>query len=552
MPARPYSQCDALIPPFVAAASAIVPALAVTAALALDGGPFTASDLVLLAAHFWILFLVVLAMPFSAFAIVALPRRKVPSSADACALGAASLFALFWYERLKPLELWTLRYRPAPFDAAALAAVGVLTLLIAACVRGRARPLGVAATRAFVAVAIGSVVLAAYSWMFAPSPARTEPARRLAERRPEGPGPAIQPLSSRVLFIGVDGLDWLAVERLIAKRRLPHIDAIVRGGRSYELDAGGLSFSPEIWTAMYTGVAPRFSGYVTWSFSGVSRPIEALPATGHRPVWGVNKWLWRTTVLRLWTPASLTTARLAGPAFWRVASEAGKTVAVFDPVPYTVIGEEVSGVFAWEEGGSYHAHWKIAERAASTENYPFPGQYRESAAEAMDVDRRRTAIVADLMARTPLALAVYYTSVVDETAHWDWPAADPRSPAPFDERFDRSSLAAAYEQVDRTIGLLRDRFGSPHAVILASDHGWELNAYQHSRVPRGVFVISNGRQSGFGGTMAAEAVAPAVLSLLGLPNRDNRAIAPVFLAPEVNRSDDATRERLKALGYIGR
>ena len=527
-----------------------MPALAVTTALAVDGAPLSLTDLVFLAADLWVLFLVVLAIPFGALAIVALLRRRVPSTADVCALAAAWLFALFWYERLKPLELWTARYRPAPFDVAALAAVAVLSAAVAiGGVLAGAPLFRITVLRTSVAVAIGSVVLAGFARGFEPPPDRSAPARRMAQSS----RPSASAAPGRVLFIGVDGLDWLAVERLIAQRRVPHIEELVRGGRSYDLGAGRLSLSPEIWTAIYTGGAPQFSGYVTWTFLGVSRPIEALPATGHRSWWGINKWLWRTDALGLWTPASLTTARLTGPAFWRVASSSGKTVAVFEPVPFPVIGEEVRGVFGWEEEGTYLAHWKISDRAPSNERFPFPGQHRDSAAEAMDVDRRRTAIVADLMARTPLELAVYYTSLVDETAHRDWPAASPRrSGVPLDERFDRSSLAAAYEQVDRAIGVLRDRFGPPHAVVLASDHGWELNAYEHSRVPHGVLVIADGRRAGFGGTMTAEAVAPTVLSLLGLPIRDERAIAPVFLASEPGRPSDAARERLKALGYIGR
>jgi nucleotide-binding universal stress UspA family protein len=512
-----------------------VPALVVTAALARASGPWHAADLAILTACFWLLFVVVLAMPCAAQAIVSIARRRPASVSEAFALAATTLFALFWYERLKPLELWTFRYRPAAFDAGGLAAIALIAVATFLFIRSASSLRGSAA-RGVVAMLIGSAVLLIYVRAFEPSGARTEPARRLAQSSTAN-GSA-SPVSGRVLFIGVDGLDWSVVERLIAQHRLRHIEALVATGRSYELDAGRLSLSPEIWTTIYTGRVPRFSGFVTWDFHGVSRPIEALPASGHRPVWGINKWLWRTTVLGLWTPASVTTAQLTGPAFWRVASAAGLTVAVFEPVPFTVVGEEVNGVFGWEEDDGYRAHWKIAGRPPSTERLPFSGQYRSTAREALEVERRRSAIAGGLMSRAPIALGVYYTPVVDETSHWDWP--------------DESSVAAAYEQVDRSIGALRERFGAPHTVVLASDHGWELNAYQHSRVPRGMLVVSGANQSGFGGTMRAGEVSSTVLALLGVPAQDDRAIAPMFLAPAGGRSDDAARERLKALGYIGR
>lgn len=515
----------------------MAPALVIVLAVARTSGPWYAGDLALLAAHFWLLFALILAGPFAALAIVSALRRRAPSLAETSAVAVATLFALFWYERVKPWALWTSRYRPSAVDAGALAGVAVLTLLIGLSVRAAGPSFRAVATRAAGAIAIGSALLAAYPLALAPSLNRTESARRLAlgSRAAEVDRPTA---SRRLLFIGVDGLDWAVIERLIAQQRLPQIEGLVKGGRSYELDAGDLALSPEIWTTIYTGRVPEFSGFVTWDFRGVSRSIDALPANAHRSMWGVNKWLWRATALGLWAPASLTTARLTGPAFWRIASAAGLRVAVFEPVPFTVLGEEVNGVFGWQEGDEYLAHWKTAERAPLTERFPFPGQYRETAVESLEVERRRAAIAGELVVRSPIALAVYYTPVVDETAHWNWR--------------DESTIAAAYEQVDRSIGVLRERFGAPHAVILASDHGWEFNTYEHSRVPHGMLVVADGRVSGFGGTMRAEEVAPTVLSLLALPAPDYSAIAPAFLAPHAGRADDAARERLKALGYIGR
>src|SRR5262249_10250889 len=201
-----------------------------------------------------------------------------------------------------------------------------------------------------------------------------------------------------------------------------------------------------------------------------------------RSMWGVNKWLWRTTALGLWTPASLTTARLTGPAFWRIASAAGLRVAVFEPVPFTVLGEEVNGVFGWQEGDEYLAHWKTAERAPRPERFRFPGRYGETAGESVEVERRGAGIAGDLVVRSPIALAVYYTPVVDETAHWNWR--------------DESTIAAAYEQVDRSIGVLRERFGAPHAVILASDHGGEFNTYEHSPLPPRMLLVAHRPLSG--------------------------------------------------------
>src|SRR5262249_27701307 len=152
----------------------------------------------------------------------------------------------------------------------------------------------------------------------------------------------------------------------------------------------------------------------------------------------------------------------------------------------------------------YDAHWKTTD-GAHDERVPFAGSSRESAAESLDVERRRAAIAAHLIDRASPALVVYYTQAVDEVSHFEWPSA---------RDLARSPIAAAYEEVDRSLGVLRDRL-QPRAIVLASDHGWEFSPHQHERLPRGVLIVADGSLRGFGGTAPVETVAPTVLSLLG-------------------------------------
>jgi Type I phosphodiesterase / nucleotide pyrophosphatase len=189
----------------------------------------------------------------------------------------------------------------------------------------------------------------------------------------------------------------------------------------------------------------------------------------------------------------------------------------------------------------------------------FPGGFRQTAAESIDLERRRAAAAGALLARAHPALAVYYTQAVDEISHWNWPSAR--------DDLDRSVIASAYEEIDRSVGELLERFGPADAVVLASDHGWEFNPYQHERMPHGVLVVADGRSSGFGGTAMVGAVAPTVLALLKLPRdaaglapiagtpdfgvADYSAVAPLFVSDGAVRPDDGARQRLKSLGYTG-
>ena len=68
-----------------------------------------------------------------------------------------------------------------------------------------------------------------------------------------GDRPGSLPAEPRVLIIGVDGMDWGFVERLVSEGRLPNLARMQREGASGVLRSIAPYRSPSIWTSIATG-----------------------------------------------------------------------------------------------------------------------------------------------------------------------------------------------------------------------------------------------------------------------------------------------------------
>ena len=127
------------------------------------------------------------------------------------------------------------------------------------------------------------------------------------------------PLPSRVLILGVDGLDWKLLHPLLDAGRLPHLARLVDHGSIATLAVSQPSLDPLLWTAVATGqLAPRH-GILHARF-----PDPADP-TGQRD-----------------QPAGIS-GRLA-PTLWEIATRAGLRAHVVG-WPATFPAESTAGVF---------------------------------------------------------------------------------------------------------------------------------------------------------------------------------------------------------------
>ena len=135
-------------------------------------------------------------------------------------------------------------------------------------------------------------------------------------RRAAAPGGAARASSAPVIWIGLDGLDWELLDRLVAENRMPNWKRLTAGGYSAKLTSVMPILSPIVWTTLATGVGPDVHRVLDFQ--------EVEPATGQKvPISGLSR---------------------AVPAIWNVASARGVTVGVVGWWA-THPAEEVSGFF---------------------------------------------------------------------------------------------------------------------------------------------------------------------------------------------------------------
>lgn len=113
------------------------------------------------------------------------------------------------------------------------------------------------------------------------------------------------PPHRRVLFFGIDGGSWDVIDPMIAAGELPNLAALKDRGLHGILRSRHPAISPTAWSTIFTGKLPEAHGVDSWQHSHAT----------HRKVKEV----------------------------WQIASEAGRTVHVFN-VPATWPVEEIDGV----------------------------------------------------------------------------------------------------------------------------------------------------------------------------------------------------------------
>jgi predicted AlkP superfamily phosphohydrolase/phosphomutase/Tfp pilus assembly protein PilF len=418
-----------------------------------------------------------------------------------------------------------------------------------------------------------------------------DPAARA--RRPEG---QVKP----VIWLGLDGLDWELLDRLVSEGRMPNWKRLTSEGASARLESYMPILSPVVWTTAATGVGPDVHRVLDFQ--------EVDPKTGEKvPISGRSR---------------------AVPAVWNLASVAGRTVGVVGWWA-THPAEEVNGFFVSDRASPILTDrsrtpgvgWPAAVAAGVAQVVERDGRVSDeelarfvsvpiseiAAARAGDAGMENPIvgmerilsstrviqrIARDLYDRDHPDLMALYFEGTDQVGHLFASFAPPKMRCVSDEDVARYGRAADeyYALVDKMLGQWMRRAEEDRATLLVhSDHGfkwgsdrpcerpswnWNTAAFWHRL--DGVFVAwggaakvqeSRGRSSVFD-------VAPTVLALLNLPadrrmsghpmeaffrglpspaRRDLMGIVAVRrVASEPLSGKEASEyaKKLKALGYL--
>ncbi|MCP4657368.1 MAG: tetratricopeptide repeat protein [bacterium] len=411
--------------------------------------------------------------------------------------------------------------------------------------------------------------------------------------------------SSRVLILGIDGLDPQAVDLLMSEGRLPNLAKIRQEGAYGRLISQKPLLSPIIWTTIATGKGPDQHGIGHFVAIGKETGDE-LPVTSR--------------MRRV-------------KALWNIATEAGKKVvtvgwwATWPPeeVLGAVVSDHVAYHFLFEEGfsGGSGAESKtyppeLEERIApllrrpsdltfaelepfvtvSPEELSRPFDFQDDLGHfkwALATAQSYRDVSLRLWRDQQPELAMVYIEGTDSTSHLFGHLFRAQGLvgelADQQQRFGRA-VEQIYVFADQLIGEFMEAMDDRTTLVIASDHGFELGLlHDDPSKTRDLRRVSERfhRLEGiiylYGHQVKRHAridrpsildVTPTVLALLGLPpasDMPGRVLSEALtISPEISRiatweepggarsggdagrdtaADQAQLERLRSLGYLG-
>jgi len=413
-----------------------------------------------------------------------------------------------------------------------------------------------------------------------------------------GPPPAHR---RRLVLVGLDGADWLTIDRLVADGKLPAFRRLKARGRTGVMVSTPPLLSPILWTTIATGRHPEDHGILDF--------VVDTPGGGQVPV---------------------SASRRRVPALWNLLSTAGRTVAVVgwwatwpaEDVRGTIVSDRVAPQLRRDAGA-------LDDRTIS----PASAATRL----ASDVVRSSAITIEDLRAYVPLSPAEFEAALAarsgpatpfytDRFAHLATVVAGTRTysamavslasrPLDFlavylegidtvshifvkDRRRGPSAIESAYRDADALLARLAAASPPDTWLLVCSDHGFYSLDAGLSEDPsnlagpasawhRPYGIVGAIEASSLGGTgdglstatpvgvVTPLDVAPTLLHAAGLPVGDRmpgrvvtgllppdattrpvgRASYPdtgASLRPVASSAEDADLQaRLQALGYVG-
>jgi hypothetical protein len=414
--------------------------------------------------------------------------------------------------------------------------------------------------------------------------------------------------SGAVVVLGIDGLDRVLLERMVADGELPTFARVMREGTVADMSVGQPILSPRIWTSIASGYPPEVHGVVDWvrpdgvpyraGDVAVERVWDAASAAGKRVL--VSGWLMTTPVSEVSGVMLSDELVLRGSLDMDPELKPRRDPAVKD------------GWLAWPT-----AQLDVAEdwipAAAWTRAHPLAYQLSEYDGLVHPLRRDETHVrsLEALSSSVQPDLSMVYLSGADQLSHQYWPFVDPKGVAAM--RADpglrnrsakqlyamhrgkrRVPLSAAptsaadieqggrwvwdyYRYLDTVLARVLVRLDGTHStLIICSDHGFRVG-------DRPVPLFADHRDPavliGWGSRVRAGArprsqvtmldLAPTLYALLGVPaaqDMPGRVLDDLFEAqavPPVKTrirgvpgaqpgvpTDHPRREQLEALGYI--
>lgn len=274
-------------------------------------------------------------------------------------------------------------------------------------------------------------------------------------------------MARKLLVLGLDAADPALLRRWVAEDKLPAIARLLGRGTSGAVQGVDGFYVGSTWPSFYTGLNPAGHGFyrieqLDPGTYGFFRPLDSRSGVGGIP-------------------------------FWKVASDAGRRVAVLD-VPLTRLDPSLNGVQIVEWGGHDSVFgFQASPPALRSEvlgafgEYPLPSDCDARRRTAADFGefvsslelavRKKTALTLELLDRDEWDLFVQVFTEAHCAGHQCWHLHDPKHPAHDEQLLATLSdpVERVYRAIDHAVGEIVERAGNMD-VLLLSAHG--MSAYR--------------------------------------------------------------------------
>jgi predicted AlkP superfamily phosphohydrolase/phosphomutase len=354
---------------------------------------------------------------------------------------------------------------------------------------------------------------------------------------PTPPDASTAPLHHPVLLIGVDGLEWDLVLRLLRDGKLPNLAQIMRKGIFGELESSQPTSSPIIWTSIATGVNPEKHGI---------KGFVDTRGTADKGLRLYNNHDRKTKAI--WNILSDRNRSVSVIGWWMtypVEPITGVMVAQTNTTPRSELEQRSQSwkgtLYAGVEGQVHPPHLKseiLAHVPAVNASLPYvlesifgshpkpssdvPGELWRESLWSIRADEIYRRIALDLISRhDDFDLFTVYFGGTDVLGHRYWRYLEPDV---YQTRPDGNEVVAHgelilhyYEHIDRVIGELVAAAPDEVNVIVVSDHGMHAvnthGAFTHDLPVRS--LRSGGHRDAPAGFFAA--AGPDILAATHLP-----------------------------------
>lgn len=254
---------------------------------------------------------------------------------------------------------------------------------------------------------------------------------------------------SRIVVIGIDGMDWRVLEPLLPG--LPNLRAIAEKGFAGEMRAIFPPDSIPSWVSIFTGLDP--------SEHGILESIDYFKK-------GAKQF-------------SVDTGAFRGRTFWDKAGEAGHKVIVVNPLlaypPWKVNGIMASGpVFVSGESAVLPPDALSRHPAPSLGgivDFPDKGELEGFVEKSKAETRRIVDYTVRLMEREPWDLAFVTLLTLDRVFHFLWRYSDPDDPTYPRRNKHGHRIEEFHRFLDECVGAIARAAGPDAVLLVVSDHG---------------------------------------------------------------------------------